>query len=201
MHIKVDTVRVCVCVDACVLVCVDICIHSAALSSRSHFGFQFHRHFRFNASSVICIFYLLLLSLHERLERNAIDEGRERQKMTTRRLASRGDNANNKSSQLPHQILTVFYRGEGGEENERTIHLLHKFENCSRWQNNFSKVENVSHCLQVRTSFLVCVCECVCIFMWLQQLLEKLSHAQQGGVRGESGYLFRVFEYSSIRAL
>lgn len=162
-HIKVDTVRVCmfVSVDACVLVCVDICIHSTALSSRSHFGFQFHRHFRFNASSVICIFYLLLLSLHERLERNAIDEGRERQKMTTRRLASRGDNANNKSSQLPHQILAVFYRGEGDEENEQFIC-------CTNL-----KIVLVGKTILVKSKMFRIVCKyelhsmCVCVYFYV----------------------------------
>lgn len=187
-HIKVDTVWVCVSVDASVLVCVDICIHSAALSSRSHFGFQFHRHFRFNASSVICIFYLLLLSLHERQERNVIDEGREGRwllagwhREVIMPIISRVN------------CHTKFWQSWG----KRAIHLLHKFENCSRWQNNFSKVENVSHCLQVRTSLHVCVC--VCIFMWLQQLLE-MAKAFPCSTRG-SGYLFRVFEYSSTRAL
>lgn len=149
--------------DACVLVCVDICIHSAALSSRSHFGFQFHRHFRFNASSVICIFYLLLLSLHERLERNAIDEVREREKMTTHRLASRGDNANNKSSQLPHQILAVFYRGEVRKTNEQFIC-------CTNL-----KIVLVGKTILVKSKMFrivckyelhsICVCVSVCVFL------------------------------------
>lgn len=178
----------CASVDACVLVCVDICIHSAALSSRSHFGFQFHRHFRFNASSVICIFYLLLLSLHERLERSLIDEGREGgwllagwHREVIMPIISRVN------------CHTKFWQScTGGRWGKRTIHLLHKFENCSRCQNNFSKVENVSHCLQVRTPFHVCVC----IFMWLQQLFE-MAKAFPCSIGGVGIYL----EYSSIQAL
>lgn len=84
--------------------CVEISVFIAPRSSRSHFGFQFHRHFRFNASSVICIFYLLLLSLHERLEEGRKRRKREGGRCAASRLASRGDNANNKSSQLPQQI-------------------------------------------------------------------------------------------------